>query len=177
MSIKHLFMGVVLIPGALVVNGCMGLGMMTPMRVKTERIEVKPTVDPQTKITSLLDAAVDRLPEKLNDLQTLAVVQVKGNSDLQTEEWMISYLENKLTTTTDYQVVDRTVILKILDENSLSLNGITSGTGDWKAGELLPADGLVTGMFSSTPSGMELILKIISTRSGAILWSTVVKSQ
>lgn len=125
---------------------------------------------------TLLDSVVSRMPETLESIESLAVIQITGNSGRPVEDWVIPYLENQIISVTGYAVVDRSLIVKIMDENSLNLNGITRSTDEWKGGELLPADGLVTGVFTRSSSGMELILKIISTRTGAIVWSTSASS-
>ncbi|NOZ75044.1 MAG: hypothetical protein GXO90_06640 [FCB group bacterium] len=169
-------LSVLLVPGALVFNGCMGPGMMMSTRISPEQTSVKAPPEPHLETKKLLDSVVNQMPGKLDSIRSLAVIQITGNSGESVDDWMIPYLENQMISTTDYAVVDRSLIVKIMDENSLNLNGLTRSSEEWKGGELLPADGLVTGVFTRSPSGMELILKIISTRTGAIVWSASASS-
>ncbi|RMF06783.1 MAG: hypothetical protein D6762_08790 [Candidatus Neomarinimicrobiota bacterium] len=154
----------------IVFQGCMGPGMMMATRVAPDIPRDHPASDPREEIKTLFQAAVRHIPARLDSIHTLAVAEITDASGQAVDDWIIPFVEHQLRSQTSYTVVDRKLLGKILEENSLNLSGLAGSAGT--EGELVPADGFITGVLHRSGSGeSDVILKLIATRTGAVVWS------
>ena len=67
------------------------------------------------------------------------------------------------------QVIERTQLMKILEEQELQLSGITEGEGSVSVGQILNAKQMVVGSFELSKTQLVVNGRIVDVQSGAVL--------
>lgn len=84
-------------------------------------------------------------------------------------EWEIALLKN------NYNVIDRSKINLILNEQRLKLSGLTQTEKNLKIGQLVDADAFLTSHIKEDYLFATIYIKLISVESGEILFTTYLK--
>jgi len=135
-------------------------------------------------------AAPPTLDSKLDELVSQIVLSLSQNqkskiaiiefSDIQGKVSNLGrYLAEELTTrlylTGEFEVVERQLLNKVLQEHQLTLSGIIDENSAVELGKILGVDAIATGSITDLGSGVKVNARLISTESGKVFSVASVK--
>ena len=127
--------------------------------------------DPPT-LDSKLDELVSQIVTSLSQNQKSKIAIIEF-SDIQGKVSNLGrYLAEELTTrlyrTGQFEVVERQLLNKILQEHQLSLSGMIDENSAVELGKILGVDAIATGSITDLGSAVKVNARLISTESGKV---------
>lgn len=134
---------------------------------------------PQQNLDSKLDELVSQIVTSLSQNQKTKIAIIEF-SDIQGKVSNFGrYLAEELTTrlylTGKFEVVERQLLNKILQEHQLSLSGMIDENSAVELGKILGVDAIATGSITDLGSGVKVNARLISTESGKVFSVASVK--
>ncbi|MCP4583279.1 MAG: hypothetical protein GY839_16850 [candidate division Zixibacteria bacterium] len=101
---------------------------------------------------------------------TIAVLDLdNAGVSAEVSEAVTAFIENGVVNYSDFKIVSRNQILKVLEEQKFQLTGATENTVE--AGKLLSVDQIITGKLFKLGSEFTLLLELIDVETGEIVKS------
>ncbi len=149
----------------LIIIGLLSLLIGCSSSIKN-KIATHPTLD--SKLDELVSQIVTSLSQ--NQKTKIAIIEF---SDIQGKVTNFGrYLAEELTTrlylTGKFEVVERQLLNKILQEHQLSLSGMIDENSAVELGKILGVDAIATGSITDLGSGVKVNARLISTKSGKV---------
>jgi len=116
-------------------------------------------------------------PSDVPQVKTVAVLPFSNNSITHSvhtkglERTLTDRIVENLTGSLEITLIDREAIEKVLNELSLSSQGMTEGEGRLTLGKLLGANYLIMGEYSEIVENLRLDARIVEVQSGRIIGS------
>jgi hypothetical protein len=121
---------------------------------------------------ALIGRVVQSMPPASEDLQTVAIAGLAGDTTGSVTKSLTRYLVNE----SDLQVSDRSMIDRILEEQALGLTGVVDPSSATQVGQIAGVDAVLYGSVrekaqSDGSIDRELTLSLVSTASGTLVWT------
>ncbi len=128
-------------------------------------------------IDDLLQEMVQDLNQRQLDISTIAVWQIKSKTAGIDVEMIRQKLTAQLVNQTKFIVIARERLNDLLKEHNLSLSGTIDEKSAIEIGRLISVEGFVDGYVSLKDNLLSISLRLIETKSGAIVWAKTAESQ
>lgn len=129
-------------------------------------------IDPAAKISETIVINIYKVPSK--KVAVVDFTDIEGNETTEGKllaEQIITYLAQN----TNVQVIERKQLGKMLEEQKLSLSGLTEGENTDKVGKLLNVDGLVLGSITELENSKEINARMVNPDTGVVICAVPVK--
>ncbi len=142
-----------------------------------QRREDDPRQTPDQTVGDPLYRALDKLTNQLvsgieaQNKKTLAVIEFSNldGSVSAFGRFFAEKLISKLFETRRFNVIERNLLNKVIEEYQLSQTGVTTPELAEQLGKLLGVDAIITGTITDMGSGFDINSRIIDTRTGGLM--------
>ena len=127
--------------------------------------------DPYEKIASLLS-------KNVNDIKRIAVIPfISAKSNMISEDGFIvsERLSTEMVNLKKFEVVERNVLYKVLEELKLQQTGIVDQTMAKEIGKILSVDAIITGTIIDIDDKLEINARLIKTDTAKVINATKIK--
>ncbi len=140
-------------------------GSSTPSKSSSEE-------DPAKKIAQNIILNINKLPNKR--VAVADFTDIEGNETVEGKllaEQIITYLVQN----TNVKVIERKQLNKVLEEQKLTMLGLTESDNAQKVGKILNVDGIVSGTITYLEDSKEINARMIEVNTGIILCAVPVR--
>lgn len=124
----------------------------------------------------ILNAVLD-LANKDPAVKTIVVWKIESKTAGLDVELIRHKLISGLVNLNRFTVVAREKLAELLKEHSLSLSGAIDKENAVELGHLLGVEAFIDGYAAITGNRFQLSLKLVETKTGAIIWATTVEQE
>ncbi len=152
-------------------TGCMMQGMhrgqpsQKKQKNKTTMASVSVTID------NMIKSAISDLAQYEQKINTIAVWDIPVQNSVIDAENLKQKIISHLVKENQFRVISRDNLSKLLDEQSLSVNGNIDAHNAVKIGKLIGVEGFIGGHLFVNKTSIELYLSLINSTTGVIDWS------
>jgi len=135
-------------------------------------IQEKNDIDFDKSLNTQLDKLTDQIVNSMmsEDKTKVAIIEfpdLRGNVS-EFGQYISEELITRLFTTRKFEVIERRLLNKVLDEQKLSISDLIDPNSIKELGKLLGVDAIVTGTITDLGTNLKVNARIISTETGAV---------
>ncbi len=152
------------------INGCM-MGMHVPITRSNQSIISIQTTNRSDKINHMLAEMIDDLSSKNIDIGTVTVWDIQSKTVGIDLERIRQQLIMILVNDSNFEVVSRKRLKKLLEEQNLALSGVLDVDNAVAIGRLVGIEGFIDGYLSIEQDQLEINLNLIDAKKGVVVWA------
>jgi len=168
---KSLFFYIIAIGLIYSLTGCMmrGMHLGQPSQNKPKNKAAMTSVS--VTIDNMIKSAISDLAQYDQKINTIAVWDIPVQNSVIDPENLKQKIINHLVKENQFHVISRENLSRLLDEQSLSVNGNIDADNAVKIGKLIGVEGFIGGHLFVNKTSIELYLSLINSTTGVIDWS------
>ena len=147
------------------------MGMHVPITRSDQSIISIQTTNRSDKINHMLAEMIDDLSSKNIDIGTVTVWDIQSKTVGIDLERIRQQLIMILVNDSNFEVVSRKRLKKLLEEQNLALSGVLDVDNAVAIGRLVGIEGFIDGYLSIEQDQLEINLNLIDAKKGVVVWA------